>query len=228
MLKTLTAVLLGVILALGGGVAAHAAFGLQFFVTMPSGAVITIDADSSDSIANIKQKLRDQTLILPEEQSLSFAGVALLDDQTVADYNIQDGDAVQLGYVNALALTSPAFPAFALGAEYTSVISAGPAFSPLTFAVTAGTLPAGIALNPIAGSFAGRPTTAGPYTFTITATRDDGTSLAIPFAGTIAAAAPAAPGDPLVETGVDPALPLGFAALLLLAGSALVVRPRRA
>ena len=228
--KALTAVLLGVLLSLGGGVAAHAAQGLQIFVSLPSGGVpVTIDADSSDSIENIKQKIQDKTLILPSEQSLSYAGTPLVDGHTLADYNIQDGASVLLGYVTALALTSPAFPPFSLAADYTATIAAGPAFSPLTFTLTAGALPAGVTFDPATGIFAGRPTTAGPYAFTITATRDDGTTLAVPFAGSIAAAAvPAAPGDSLVETGVDPMLPLGFAALLLLAGSALLVRTRRA
>jgi len=227
-LKVFTAVLLGIALALGGASAAFGALGLQVFVHLPSGVVVTLDVESSDSIENVRQKLQDKTLILPEQQRLVFGVTELLDGRTVADYNLQQGDIVELEYAQPLALVTPTFPPFTLAADYTSTISAGPAFSPLTFALTAGSLPAGVTFDPATATFAGRPTTAGPYAFTITATRDDGTSLAIPFAGTIAPAVapPAAPEAALVETGVDPLVPLGFASMLLLVGVIALVRGR--
>ena len=225
----MTATLLGVLLALGGGAAAYAA-GLQVFVQTPSGGVVTLEVDYSDSIENVRQKVQDSTGIAPEEQLLSYAGTTLVDGQTVADYDIQPGVTVNLGYVRALTLTSTDFPSFRLDADYAASIDAGPAFSPLTFALTSGTLPDGVAFDPVAGTLAGRPTTAGAYSFTITATRDDGTTLDVPFAGTIApaAAVPAAPGDTLAETGVDPAVAIGVAGLLLLSGAiALLGRRQR-
>lgn len=232
MIKALTAVLLGIAISLGGGVAAHAALGLQIFVHMPSGTIITIDADDSDSIENVKQKIRDQTAIPTEQLLLTYAGITLLDGRTLADYNIQDGAVVQLGYVLPFTLSSGPFPPFSLAADYTAAITTTATFTPPLFALTAGALPAGVTFDVTTGTFAGRPTAAGPYSFTITATRDDGTTLVIPFAGSIApaAAAPAVPGDPLVETGVDPLLPLGLAGALMLAGAGVLLarRTRRA
>jgi hypothetical protein len=46
--------------------------------------------------------------------------------------------------------------------------------SPVTFAVTAGTLPAGVTLNPVTGAITGTYTTAADYSFTITATDAEG------------------------------------------------------
>ena len=227
--KTVTAVLLGIILSVCGGVAAFAADFTQIFVKLPAGTVLSLEVDSSDSIENVKQKVQDQTAILPAEQSLSLAGTPLVDGRTLADYNIQAGSILDLGYARPLALITTAFPSLTLAADYAVTIDAGPAFSPLTFAFTAGALPAGVTFDTATGAFEGRPTTAGSYAFTITATRDDGTSLAIPFAGTIApaAAVPADPADTLAETGVDPVVPVSLAGMLLLAGILVLLGRRR-
>lgn len=231
MLKALIAVLIGVVLTLGGAsTAAVAGMGMQIVVTMPSGETILLDVESSDSIENVRQKVQDKTLILPSEQLLTFGGTVLEDGRTIADYSIPPGSSVTLGYVRQLALVTPTFPRFRLNVDYTASINASPAFSPLTFAVTAGAIPAGVNFDTATGVFAGRPTTAGAYAFTITVTRDDATTLVIPFAGTIAALPiAAAPADTLAETGVDPLVPLGLAVVLILVGvSSLLRRSRRA
>lgn len=64
----------------------------------------------------------------------------------------------------------------------------------IVYAVTSGTLPAGLALDTATGAVTGTPTSAGAYDFTITATNDYG-HVDQNFAGTIAAASatPAAP-----------------------------------
>jgi len=230
-LKVLTAVLLGVVLTFGGAsTAAFAGMGMQIVVTMPSGDTILLDVESSDSIENVRQKVQDQTLILPSEQLLTFGGTVLEDGRTIADYNIPPGSSMTLGYMRQLALVTPTFPPFRLDVDYTTRIDASPAFSPLTFALTAGAIPAGVSFDSATGTFAGRPATSGAYAFTITVTRDDGTTLAIPFAGTIAALPiAAAPADTLAETGVDPIVPLGLAVVLIVVGvSSLLRRPRRA
>lgn len=53
---------------------------------------------------------------------------------------------------------------------YTRTIAVGNAVAPPAYTVTAGTLPAGLTLNVTTGILAGTPTTAGSYSFTITAT----------------------------------------------------------
>ena len=61
--------------------------------------------------------------------------------------------------------------------------------SPITFAVTAGTLPAGLTVNSSSGLISGTPSTSGSYNFTVTATNAFGTD-AKQFTGTIASGSP--------------------------------------
>lgn len=56
---------------------------------------------------------------------------------------------------------------------------------PPTYAVTSGSLPAGLVLDPATGAVTGTPTTAGPYSFWVTATNAHG-SIAIRVSGTVA------------------------------------------
>ncbi|WP_053351769.1 Ig domain-containing protein [Leucobacter musarum] len=64
-----------------------------------------------------------------------------------------------------------------------------------TYAVTAGTLPAGLTLNATSGVVAGTPTAAGPYAFTLTATNPTG-SADLLVSGTVNAAPGAITGGP--------------------------------
>ena len=56
-----------------------------------------------------------------------------------------------------------------VGTTYTATISATGGYTPYTFLVTSGTLPANIALNSITGNITGTPTANGTSTFAITA-----------------------------------------------------------
>jgi LPXTG-motif cell wall-anchored protein len=90
---------------------------------------------------------------------------------------------------------------------------------PITFAVTAGALPAGLALDTSTGLISGTPTAAVTASFTITATGTDGatdTAFTIVIDPTLAA------------TGFDPTTGLTLGGLLALAGAGLLfVRRRR-
>jgi LPXTG-motif cell wall-anchored protein len=100
---------------------------------------------------------------------------------------------------------------------YTQTLAATGA-GPITFAVTAGTLPAGLALDPATGVISGTPTAAGTTSFTITATGADGATNS---AFTIVI-------DPtLAATGVDPTPEFTLGGLLLLAGVGLLFLRRR-
>jgi outer membrane protein OmpA-like peptidoglycan-associated protein len=66
---------------------------------------------------------------------------------------------------------------FALATPYTNGVSAS-SDQGVTYSVSAGSLPAGLSLDPATGAITGTPTTAGFYAFNITATAD-GTSPAL-------------------------------------------------
>ena len=58
----------------------------------------------------------------------------------------------------------------AVGVSYSQNITVSGGVGPYAFAVTAGTLPAGLALNAATGAITGTPTSGGGFSFTITAT----------------------------------------------------------
>ncbi len=61
-------------------------------------------------------------------------------------------------------------PGATVGAGYSQTLSGSGGTAPYTFAITAGSLPAGLSLNTSTGALAGTPTAAGTFNFTVTAT----------------------------------------------------------
>ncbi|HEX8998387.1 MAG TPA: putative Ig domain-containing protein, partial [Blastocatellia bacterium] len=69
-----------------------------------------------------------------------------------------------------VAINPATLPSGTAGTAYSQTITASPTGGNYTFAVTSGSLPAGLNLNPATGVLSGTPTTNGSFTFTVTAT----------------------------------------------------------
>jgi hypothetical protein len=86
----------------------------------------------------------------------------------------------------ALTLSPASLPGGTLGTAYNQTLTAEGAAGPYSFAVTAGALPGGVALNPATGALSGPPTASGSFTFTITATGTGGCTGSRAYTLTIA------------------------------------------
>lgn len=70
--------------------------GFYLNVELPSGKTIVLDAESGDSIDNVKQKIQNAAGVSVTEQYLYYGGKLLVDGRTLANYNIQKGSTLLL------------------------------------------------------------------------------------------------------------------------------------
>ena len=95
------------------------------------------------------------------------------------------------------AFTGPTISGADIGAGYSATPSSTGGTGPFTYAVTSGSLPAGLTLNPATGAISGTPSALGSTTFTITETDADGDTASRTYTLTV--------GTP--PTIITPALP---------------------
>jgi hypothetical protein len=130
---------------------------------------------------------------LPAGLSLSSGGV-ISGTPTAAGpstFTVQVTDSNSLMQSKMLSLTAQPRPAIStvslsdgyVGAPYSDMVSGTGGKPPYSWAVTTGTLPAGVSLDPASGALSGAPTGAGMSTFTLTLT--DANALTSPKSFTV-------------------------------------------
>ena len=129
-------------------------------------------------------------------RALARNGAMTLDTNTVS---IATCGAVSPPFCPTITLTPATLPPITVGTAYSATVTASPGPGPYDFAVTNGLLPAGLGLTGATSTsvnITGMPTTAGPFSFEITATdRSDPSCFArITYTGVIAPAIPPGPG----------------------------------
>lgn len=73
-----------------------AASAMPLNVKTITGATFTLEVESQETIATIKERIRDQHGTNVEEQRLVFEGKTLEDGKTLNDYNIPKGATINL------------------------------------------------------------------------------------------------------------------------------------
>lgn len=123
--------------------------------------------------------------------SLSGRALAIAGPVTLAGGNAVGGCSAPAvpGVCPAITLAPPTLPEGRVAVAYSQAITASGGTGPYTFAVTTGTVSAGLILTP-AGLLSGTPSAAGPTGFVVRGTDANGCFQEVPYALTVAPATP--------------------------------------
>ena len=183
----------GIGLLLLGFVSAAAAQAIAFNPTsLPPGTVgigynQTVLANDSDGAEDVNGPFDNDDIFtyavtagaLPTGLSLNFFTGAITGTPTTGgtypftvtatDLNNATGSqayTIVIG-TNSLVITPGSLPNATQGLQYNQTLSASGGSAPYTYSVSAGSLPAGLSLDPSSGALTGVPTAAGPANFTV-------------------------------------------------------------
>ncbi|CAM0870997.1 unnamed protein product [Alopecurus aequalis] len=70
--------------------------GMHILVKTPTGRTMTFEVERADTVCNVKGKIFGEIGSVPAEQRLIFAGKQLVEDRTLADYDMQNDSAINL------------------------------------------------------------------------------------------------------------------------------------
>lgn len=62
---------------------------MQIFIKTLTGRTVTIIVEPTDTVRNVKEKIKDKDAVPVNEQRLLYAGKELKDEDKLLDYNIQ-------------------------------------------------------------------------------------------------------------------------------------------
>jgi hypothetical protein len=117
----------------------------------------------------------------------SYSFILLYQDTSGAN-GISSSYTVTVAAGSALSIATATLPTPVITKAYSQTVQTSGGTAPVTFAVSAGSLPAGLSLSTSTGVISGTPTTAGAYSFTIKATDASSATATKAYSGTIAAA----------------------------------------
>ena len=107
----------------------------------------------------------------PTTQGSYTFGIRVADSSTgTGSYAEVETVTLQVIPPPTISISPAAVPSATVAVAYSQTLSASGGTAPYGFAITAGSLPAGLSIDPSTGALAGTPTAAGTFNFTVTAT----------------------------------------------------------
>ena len=69
---------------------------MQISIERMVGQNFQLDVEEEDSVESIKMKIYNILSIDPDQQRLVYQGQLMVEDKTISDYNIQEGNVIHL------------------------------------------------------------------------------------------------------------------------------------